>query len=94
MTETNNHCNTCPNEIRGLCCFHKKTYNPNTGELIYSEPCQYLNKAKRCRIYKKRHEINPNCLHIEYAVKICALPPACPYYKELSLEVKLNRIFR
>ena len=76
-----NYCNTCPSKIRGLCCYHKKNFIINTNEVIYSNPCQYLNKAGRCKIYKKRFEINPNCMGIEKAVRFIALPEGCKYYE-------------
>jgi len=75
------YCNTCPSAIRGLCCYHNKAYDSEAKIMVYSNPCQYLNKAKRCKIYKKRFEINPNCLDIEKAIRFLALPPECQYYE-------------
>lgn len=76
-----NYCNTCPSKIRGLCCYHKKNIIEGTNEVIYSNPCQYLNKAGRCKVYKKRFEINPSCLDIDKAVRFIALPEGCKYYE-------------
>ncbi len=53
-----NYCNTCPSGTRGLCCW----FSAHDGEQhIALEPCQYLTKAGRCKIYKNRYEINPMC---------------------------------
>lgn len=81
-----NYCNTCPSKIRGLCCYHKKNFIENTNEVIYSNPCEYLSKkTRRCKIYKKRFEINPNCMDIEKAIRFRVLPPECKYYEVKKL---------
>ena len=76
-----NHCNTCPSKIRGLCCYRHKNFIEGTDDIIYSNPCPYLNKVGRCKIYKKRFKINPNCMAIDKAVRFLALPPKCKYYE-------------
>ena len=83
MAKSDNLCNTCPSNIRGLCC-HSKIINRIERKkyiLIYDKPCEHLNKAGRCKIYKKRHQIMGNkCLTIEEAIKRpFTLPYGCLY---------------
>ncbi len=46
-------------------------------------PCPHLNKkTRRCKIYKKRLEINKRCLPLNKALEQGALPKECPYVQE------------
>lgn len=82
-----NLCNKCPSSIRGKCCyFLTEIIDNNRIHLIISlskHPCKYLNtKTGRCKIYKKRHEMNPNCLTIKEMILIGTVPKECLYVKD------------
>ena len=79
MIETENLCVNCPEEIRGICCNYLAWIE---GHLIYlpNHPCKYLNlDTRKCSIYEKRHEINPNCLTLKEMYIKGTLPKNCPY---------------
>lgn len=89
MTDKN-YCNTCPTGIRGICCYI--SYYDGTIHLA-KKPCPYLNKAGRCKIYKKRFTINKRCLTVEKALLASALPKECQYVKESDIiPVRPNKI--
>ena len=76
---TENLCFNCPEEIRGICCYFLTEIE---GHLIYlsNHPCKYLNlNTRKCSIYEKRHEINPNCLTLKEMYIKGTLPKNCPY---------------
>ena len=80
MTEVNNYCNTCPNTIRGICCWFS-LYDGVDNFIVY--PCKYLSKkTRRCTIYKNRFKINKNCTNIDRAYYAGALPKDCRYVKD------------
>lgn len=83
MEKSNNLCNDCPADIRGLCCRHKYIQRISKFKYLvtYGNPCEHLNKAGRCKIYEKRREIMGNkCLTIEEAIKTpFVLPYGCAY---------------
>lgn len=87
-----NYCNTCPTGLRGLCCWHS-LYDGTEHFIIY--PCEYLSlKTNRCKIYKKRFKINPECYTVLKALTTGALPKECPYVIESDIVPKIpNKIF-
>lgn len=90
--EKNNYCNTCPTGLRGVCCWHSY-FDGTTNWAI--EPCPYLNKAGRCKIYKNRFIINKRCLTVDKALTEGALPKECPYVKEsVIIPVRPNKILK
>ena len=86
MEKLNNLCNDCPSDIRGLCCRHKVIKRVGKREYFiqYDKPCEHLNKANRCKIYHKRHEImKDRCLTIEEAIRTpFTLPYNCKYLEK------------
>jgi len=87
---TDNLCNKCPKHIRGSCCYFisdiTEIIDKNTIHLKFplkNHPCKYLNtKTGRCKIYKKRQEINPNCLTIKEMIICGTLTKECLYVKD------------
>jgi len=82
-----NLCNKCPASIRGRCCYFSTEIIDNNlihWKLSLSKhPCKYLNtKPGRCKVYKKRHEMNPNCLTIKEMILIGTVPKECLYVKD------------
>ena len=71
-----NLCNQC-----GKCCYIKVMVS---GIPFFSKKhCKFLDtKTKLCTIFKDRFKKNPNCLTIEEAIRIRALPDECPYVKD------------
>lgn len=85
--EETNPCNKCPVSIRGRCCyFSTEIIDDNQNHLKISlskHPCKYLNtKTGRCKVYKKRHELNPNCLTIKEMILIGTVPKECLHVKD------------
>ena len=81
-----NLCNKCPASIRGKCCYFLEIIDTNQihWKLYLSKhPCKYLNtKTGRCKVYKKRHEMNPNCLTIKEMILLGTIPKGCLYVKD------------
>jgi hypothetical protein len=78
-----NHCNICPADLRGMCCWY--SYFDGTDNFVIY-PCEYLSKkTRRCKIYKNRFKINPNCLTVDEALKEGQLPIKCAYVIESSI---------
>lgn len=82
-----NLCNQCPTSIRGKCCYFLFWIIDNNQihriVPLTKHPCKYLNtKTGRCKIYKKRHEINPNCLTIKEMIISGTIPKQCLYVKD------------
>lgn len=82
-----NLCNKCPASIRGKCCYFSAEIiddNRVHWKLSLSKhPCKYLNtKTGRCKVYKKRHEMNPNCLTIKEMTLNGTVPKECLYVKD------------
>jgi len=76
-----NLCNDCPSSLRGICCYNM-LYLDGSLFTLTKHPCKYLNqKTRRCKIYNKRRENNPNCLTIEEMYVIGSFPKDCPYVK-------------
>ena len=84
MKEANNHCNNCPHDIRGICCWF--SYFDGVENFIIF-PCEHLSKkTKRCKIYKKRFKVAKWCMDLDTAYMMGALPEACPYVKDYDFE--------
>jgi uncharacterized cysteine cluster protein YcgN (CxxCxxCC family) len=49
--------------------------------IIYTDiPCPYLDpETKLCRVYARRHEVNPGCLSVEEGIARGVFPADCPY---------------
>ena len=82
-----NLCNKCPASIRGRCCYFLTEIIDNNHihwKLSLSKhPCKYLNtKTGRCKVYKKRHEMNPNCLTIKEMILMGTISKECLYVKD------------
>jgi len=81
-----NLCNKCPTPIRGRCCFFSAEITDNNlvhwSLYLSNHPCKYLNaKTGRCKDFKKRHEMNPNCLTIKEMILMGTVPKNCLYVK-------------
>ena len=79
ISTTENLCINCSDEIKGICCYYLTWLE---GHLIYlpNHPCKYLNlNTRKCSIYEKRHEINPNCLTLKEMYIKGTLLKNCPY---------------
>ncbi len=92
-----NLCNKCPASIRGKCCY-TSTWITDNNQVhwivsLSKHPCKYLNtKTGRCKIYKKRHEINPNCLTIKEMILKGTVSKECLYVKDNQEYQKRNSI--
>lgn len=73
-----NLCKKC-----GKCCYIKTIV---AGIPVFTRHyCEYLDLNTRlCKIYKNRFKKNKNCLTIEEAISIKALPNDCPYVKDIK----------
>lgn len=79
MIETENLCVDCPEEIRGICCYYSTKIEGHSIYLL-NHPCKHFNPdTRKCSIYEKRHEINPNCLTLKEMYVKGTLPKNCPY---------------
>lgn len=79
-----NYCNQCPSSIRGLCCYFSY-YDGQDNFAIF--PCPYLSKkTRRCKIYKKRFKINPNCLDMKAMIREGAVPKECAYLENTDIQ--------
>ena len=67
----------------GLCCHHKVYVNGNSGPVAYTgTACKYLDtKTMRCKVYRKRKQINPACIKLteEVVNTVDWLPESCGY---------------
>ena len=60
----------------GKCCFLHVRILDVVYELPF--PCPYL-RNKKCSIYHKRWEVNPNCLTVQQGFKAGLIPKGCGY---------------
>lgn len=65
----------------GSCCFEK--IEDERGNIFYMQSaCKFLDIiTRRCKIFEKRFEINPNCIKLtpELVKSLRWLPPDCGY---------------
>jgi len=67
----------------GRCCYAKLLLDDEIVFLPY--PCPYLDEhSRRCTIYPRRHEVNPECLTLEEGISIGVFPADCPYVANLK----------
>jgi uncharacterized cysteine cluster protein YcgN (CxxCxxCC family) len=82
------HCRQC-----GLCCFEK--LEDEKGRILFtSTPCRYLDlDSRRCRIYKRRFDINPDCVKLtpERVESLSWLHDSCGYRQALGLQRRTSR---
>ena len=66
----------------GRCCAVKLIVDDT---VIYTdEYCRYLDPQTRtCTVYERRHEVNPECLPLEEAVRMRLLPADCPFVADV-----------
>jgi len=66
----------------GSCCFEK--IEDDRGNIFYMQSaCRYLDlNTRRCKIFKRRFEINPGCIKLtpELVKTLIWLPPDCGYH--------------
>lgn len=71
----------------GLCCFEK--LEDDNGTIFFTQtPCRYLDVVTReCRIYDRRFEINPECVHLtpELVASLHWLHDDCAYRVALGI---------
>ena len=67
----------------GRCCMGKVEIE---SRIYYTlEYCEHFNPVTRlCKIYQSRFEVCPECITIEEAIRLHALPNDCPYVKDLK----------
>ncbi len=66
----------------GRCCYAKLLVE---DRIIYTDiPCRYMDvETNLCRVYERRHEVNPDCLGVEAGTKRGVFPADCPYVKDI-----------
>ncbi len=66
----------------GRCCYAKLLVG---DRVIYTDaPCDHLDPETRlCRVYDRRHEVNPDCLSVEEGIRRGVFPADCPYVADL-----------
>lgn len=66
----------------GRCCYAKLIVD---GEVVYTPfPCKYLDlETNLCKVYERRHEVNPECLTVEQGIEMGIFPADCPYVKDI-----------
>ena len=71
---------TC--ERCGRCCYQKLWIE---DRIYYTPfPCEYLDiETRLCAVYRKRHQVNPQCLDIEEGIRLGVFPADCPYVRDL-----------
>lgn len=62
----------------GRCCRVKLL---TEGEVfVLPETCPHLDpRTKLCRVYKRRHQVNPDCGKMDAAIAARVFPEDCPY---------------
>ena len=66
----------------GRCCYAKLLVE---DRIIYVDvPCRHLDvETNLCRVYERRHELNPDCLDVEAGTKRGVFPADCPYVRDV-----------
>ena len=51
------------------------------GRIFYTPfACEHLDEGTRlCKVYERRHAVNPQCLRVEEGLKLGVFPSDCPY---------------
>ena len=66
----------------GRCCYEKLIVDGCV--FTTRRPCAYLDGVgKRCRVYARRHKVNPRCLTVAEGIRYGVFPAQCPYVVEL-----------
>lgn len=74
-----NLCRRC-----GACCFEKVYLEDEDAVVTTDIPCAHFNLATRlCRVYARRHEINPRCADRARGIASRIFPADCPYVRDL-----------
>jgi hypothetical protein len=77
----------------GLCCFEK--IEDESGTIFFTAtPCRYLDVvSRRCRIYERRFDINPDCVKLteELVRDLAWLHDDCAYRRALGLKRPARR---
>lgn len=70
----------------GRCCYEKLIVDDHVFTL--RKPCTYLDEATHlCRVYPRRHTVNPRCLTVAQGIACGVFPADCPYVKNLPAYV-------
>lgn len=90
MEQPDNHDATWESlcEQCGLCCFEK--IEDDSGTIFFTQtPCRYLDvSSRRCVIYERRFEINPDCVKLteELVRELPWLHDDCAYRRALGIK--------
>lgn len=87
-SEWDSRCKQC-----GSCCFEK--IEDERGNIFYMQSaCRFLDvNTRRCKIFKRRFEINPSCVQLtpELVQTLRWLPPDCGYHHAPVEPAKTSR---
>jgi len=66
----------------GRCCYEKLIVEDHVFTL--RKPCKFFDETTRlCRVYARRHEVNPRCLTVAEGIRLGVFPADCPYVREV-----------
>ena len=66
----------------GRCCRVKLIVEDEV--FVLPEACPHLDpETKLCRVYERRHEVNPECATMEQAIAARVFPDDCPYVADI-----------
>jgi uncharacterized cysteine cluster protein YcgN (CxxCxxCC family) len=72
-----NVCQRC-----GRCCSAKVIIHDEVHYTPFT--CRYLDSRTRsCTVYRRRHEVNPDCLSLEEGILLGVFPGDCPYVRDI-----------
>ncbi len=77
-----NHCLTCPDDIRGLCC-HAAVQVDEVKFKLKDIFCEHLDEHKKCKIYHNRPKVDEWCNSVEGGILAGSLPDGCGYVKDI-----------
>ena len=67
----------------GRCCRVKLRVEDET--FVLPEVCPHLDPATRlCRVYERRHQVNPDCADVDRGIRFRVFPADCPYVIDLA----------
>jgi hypothetical protein len=76
-----NHCFSCPSEIKGTCC-HFSSLIGGYNIILEDKFCEYYNKEKKeCNNYKERYSISNICMSSLKSIGKGGLAIGCHYLK-------------